>query len=160
MITLHKRKYIHCGDLGEGYNVASENKRDSFYKAITNAIPFFCSYLKKTILNLFSLVPVEGCCYHLNLIACLPLVYLALLILSGQMWWNLLCMVPPFLGGLHQSCQWLTCSPSLACNGVGPICNQCQSRPSTTVKYYSGKLSQCPPWSGFHQSNYAPTDNI
>ena len=27
------------------------------------------------------------------------------------------------LGGLHQSCQWLTCLFSLACNGVGPICN-------------------------------------
>ena len=46
MITLHKRKDIHSGDLGEGYNVASENKRGSFYKTI-NAIIFFCCYLKK-----------------------------------------------------------------------------------------------------------------
>ena len=30
MITLHKRKYIHCGNLGEGYNVASESKKRQF----------------------------------------------------------------------------------------------------------------------------------
>ena len=73
---------------------------------------------------------------------------------------DLLCVVPLFWGGLPQSCQRLTCLFSLACNGVDPICNRCQSWPSTTVKYYSGKLSRCPPWSGFHQNNYAPTDNI
>ena len=121
-----------------------------------------CSYRKgkDTVLKFFRIIPVEGCCYRWNSTACLPLVSLATLIPSDQMWWHLLCVVPSFLEGLYQSCQRLICLFSLACNGGGLICNQRPSRPLTTVKYYIGKLSRCLPWSRFHQNDYAPTGNI
>ena len=44
MTILHKQQYIHCGDLGEGYNVAAEKVKKQFYKSNTKSDGFFLFY--------------------------------------------------------------------------------------------------------------------
>ena len=86
-------------DLDDGYNVVRSVKETiSLYKNNRNTLTLYKNNCnkdrhlysglkeKEIVLKFFRINPEGGCCYCWSLTACLPLVFLVMLILSGQIW--------------------------------------------------------------------------